>query len=69
MKYPPDGHPFPTQQWSTITQAATSAVQLRDTWNTQTELRKKIAWTDEHPFAGVQAMVKRAIDFLEKAPA
>jgi len=58
-----------TRQWLTITLGATSAAQLRATWNDQTELRKKIAWTDEHPFAGVQSSVKRAIEFLEKAPA
>jgi hypothetical protein len=39
------------------------------TWNDQTALRKSIAWTDEHTFNGLQAKVKRAIDFLSRAPA
>jgi hypothetical protein len=53
----------------TMISAATSADQVRATWNDQTALRKSIAWTDEHTFNGLQAKVKRAIDFLSRAPA
>jgi recombination protein RecT len=56
-------------QWETMISAATSADQVRATWNDQTALRKSIAWTDEHTFNGLQAKVKRAIDFLSRAPA
>lgn len=54
-------------QWETMIQGATSPDQIKKAWNDQTALRKSIAWTDEHTFNGLQAKVKRAIDFLQPA--
>ena len=56
-------------QWETMIQGATSPEQIKKAWNDQTALRKSIAWTDEHTFNGLQAKVKRAIDFLQPASA
>lgn len=55
-------------QWQTMIDGATSATQLKKTWNDQAELRKSIAWTPAHSFNDLQAKVKQAIDFLERAP-
>jgi hypothetical protein len=54
--------------WNTIILGATNPDQLAKTWNEQTELRKKIAWTDEHPFNPLQARVRKAVDSM-RAPA
>jgi hypothetical protein len=55
-------------QWQTIVSAATDGDQLAATWNDQAELRKSIAWTDEHPFQPLKTKVGDAIKFL-KVPA
>jgi recombination protein RecT len=55
------------ERWSTMIQAASSADQLRKTWNDQADERKTIAWTDEHPFKALQKKIADAISFLERA--
>lgn len=76
----PDSQPTATQQgeavniptaaeyitsWNTIILGATSSDLLAKTWNEQTELRKQVAWTDEHPWRPLQKRVKDAIEFLK----
>jgi hypothetical protein len=56
-------------QWQVIISAATSAPQIKSTWNAQDDLRKQIAWTDEHPLKPLREKVRKAIEFLEGAPA
>jgi AAA domain len=55
-------------QWQTIVSAASNSDQLAAAWNDQAELRKSIAWTDEHPFQPLKTKVGDAIKFL-KVPA
>jgi hypothetical protein len=54
--------------WNTIILGATNADQLAKTWNDQAELRKAIAWDDEHDWRKLQTRVKRAVDSM-RAPA
>lgn len=53
--------------WNTIMQGATNPDLLAKTWNDQTELRKPIEWTEEHPFAALQSRVRRAVEMM-RAP-
>jgi len=57
------------EQWRVIREGATNYEQLKSAWNAQTDLRKHIVWTDEHPFNPLQKLVRQAIEFLEKTPA
>lgn len=54
-------------QWATMVSGATKPDQIKRAWNDQTEIRKQIAWTDDHPFKPLQAKVHRAIEFLQTA--
>jgi hypothetical protein len=54
--------------WNTIIMGATNPDQLAKTWSDQIELRKQIAWTDEHPFNPLQARVRKAVESM-RAPA
>lgn len=54
--------------WNTIILGATNPDQLAKTWSDQIELRKKIAWTEEHPFNPLQARVRKAVESM-RAPA
>jgi hypothetical protein len=56
------------EQWRVMMGGATNPELLSKTWNDQADLRKTIAWTDEHPFKALQKKVADAISFL-KAPA
>jgi hypothetical protein len=55
------------EQWKTMIDGATNALQIKRAWNDQTDIRKQIAWTDEHAFKPLQAKVLRAIEFMEHA--
>jgi hypothetical protein len=55
-------------QWQIIVSAASNSDQLAAAWNDQAELRKSIAWTDEHPFQPLKTKIGDAIKFL-KVPA
>lgn len=68
---PPAGAAVPTsdeyaEQWRVTIDVATNATQLRKTWNDQAELRKQIEWP-QGEFVVLQAKVKKAIGFLERA--
>jgi len=39
---------------------------LSATWTAQTDERKRIAWTDEHPFKPLREKVGKAIEFLKQ---
>ncbi len=54
--------------WNTIMLGATSPDLLAKTWADQIELRKLIAWTEDHPFAPLQARVRKAVESM-RAPA
>jgi|KBSMisStaDraftv2_1062788.scaffolds.fasta_scaffold45990_6 hypothetical protein len=54
------------QQWAAIISGATNADQLSATWTAQTDERKRIAWTDEHPFKPLREKVGKAIEFLKQ---
>jgi len=53
-------------QWTLIISGATNPDQLSSTWTAQTDERKRIAWTDEHPFKPLREKVGRAIEFLKQ---
>lgn len=53
------------EQWNVIISGATSAPQIKSTWNAQDDVRKQIAWTEQHAFKPLQQKVKKAIEFLE----
>jgi len=53
-------------QWTLIISGATNPDQLSNTWTAQTDERKRIAWTDEHPFKPLREKVGRAIEFLKQ---
>jgi phage recombination protein Bet len=55
-----------TAQWRTIIDSATNAEQLRTTWNSQKDLRKKITWSDEHSLGALIDRVTKAVDFLKR---
>jgi hypothetical protein len=55
-------------QWRSMMLAATNVDQLTQAWNDQTELRKSIAWTEEHSFNSLQKKVRQAIEQM-RAPA
>ncbi|MDI3563526.1 hypothetical protein [Bradyrhizobium sp. Arg816] len=56
------------QQWGTMILSATRADQLGKTWNGQKDLRKSIAWTEQHPYETLRDAVTAAINSM-KAPA
>jgi recombination protein RecT len=65
--------PIPTAaeyftSWNTIILGATNADLLAKTWSDQIDLRKQIAWTDEHDWRALQTRVKKAVDSM-RAPA
>ncbi len=55
------------EQWRVIVEGATNPELLSKAWNDQTELRKRIAWTDQNTFKALQSKIGNAINFL-KAP-
>ncbi len=54
--------------WNTIILGATNPDLLAKTWSDQIELRKQVAWDEQHDWRQLQARVKRAVDSM-RAPA
>ncbi|TAL43865.1 MAG: hypothetical protein EPN91_05785 [Salinibacterium sp.] len=50
--------------WNTIILGATNADLLAKTWSDQIELRKLIAWTEEHDWRPLQARVRKAVESM-----
>lgn len=53
--------------WNTIIRSATSDAALTERWNGESELRKLIVWTDEHPFNALQRRVREAVESMRAA--
>ncbi len=54
--------------WTTIILGATNSDLLAKTWSDQIELRKAIAWDEQHDWRALQTRVKKAVDHM-RAPA
>lgn len=50
--------------WNTIILGATNAEQLAKTWADQIELRKAIAWDEQHDWRLLQQRVRKAVDSM-----
>lgn len=54
--------------WNTIILGATNPDLLAKTWSDQIELRKQIAWDEQHDWRQLQTRVRKAVDSM-RAPA